>query len=82
MNENGIGREICDVFEMTEIIEYGGTAMEEEYWEKFKATGSVTDYLSYRMSVEQRNKEEQKVQGESYGREHYGDRNDSVGTTE
>ncbi|MBQ8315186.1 MAG: hypothetical protein IJ427_08980 [Lachnospiraceae bacterium] len=56
--------------------------MEEEYWERFRTTGSVTDYLSYRGAVEQRNREEQKVQGESYGREHYGDRNDSVGTTE
>ncbi len=56
--------------------------MEEEYWERFKTTGSVTDYLSYRGAAEQRNKEEQKVQGENYGREYYGDRNDSVGTTE
>jgi hypothetical protein len=55
--------------------------MEDEYWEKFRTTGSVTDYLSYRGVSEQKNKEEQKVQGESYGREHYGDRNDSVGTT-
>ena len=59
---------------------YGGATMEEEYWERFRTTGSVTDYLSYRQAAEQRNKEEQKVQGESYGREHYGDRNDTVGT--
>lgn len=69
-------------YRLTETIEYGGTKMEEEYWERFRTTGSVTDYLSYRGAVEQRNREEQKVQGESYGREHYGDRNDSVGTTE
>ncbi len=56
--------------------------MEDEYWERFKTTGSVADYLTYRGAVEQNNKEQQKVQGESYGREHYGDRNDSVGTTE
>lgn len=64
-----------------ETIEYGGMAMEEEYWERFKTTGSVTDYLSYCSVIEQRKKEEQKVQGETYGREHYSDRDDSVGTT-
>ena len=71
-----------NVQKMTETFIYRGATMEEEYWEKFRATGSVKDYLSYRASAEQRNNEEQKVQGESYGREHYGDRNDFVGTTE
>lgn len=55
--------------------------MEEEYWERFKTTGSVADYLSYRGAVEQRSKEEHKVQGESYDGKHYSDRNDIVGTT-
>lgn len=54
--------------------------MEEEYWERFRTTGSVTDYLSYRGAVEQRNKQEQAVQGESYDGKHYSDRNDIVGT--
>ncbi len=55
--------------------------MEEEYWEKFRTTGSVTDYLSYRNAVEQRNTQEQKTQGDSYDGKHYGDRHDTVGTT-
>lgn len=54
--------------------------MEEEYWAKFQATGSVADYLSYRDAVEHQNRKEQKVQGESYDGKHYSDRNDIVGT--
>lgn len=54
--------------------------MEEEYWEKFKETGSVTDYLSYRSAVNQRDKQEQMTQGEAYGGKHYSDRHDTVGT--
>ncbi len=55
--------------------------MEEEYWERFKTTGSVTDYLSYRDAVEQRNREAGSKQGDAYDGKHYGDRNDTVGTT-
>ncbi|MBQ3027502.1 MAG: hypothetical protein IJD26_00350 [Lachnospiraceae bacterium] len=55
--------------------------MEDEYWEKFKTTGSVADYLSYRGAVEQSNKEQQKAQGDGYDGKYYGDRNDTVGTT-
>ena len=54
--------------------------MEEEYWERFKTTGSVADYLSYRGVAEQNNKEQQKVQGDAYDGKHYGDRDDTVGT--
>ena len=56
--------------------------MEDEYWERFKSTGSVADYLSYRGAREQSNKEQQKTQGESYDGKHYGDRDDTVGTTD
>ena len=56
--------------------------MEDEYWERFKTTGSVADYLSYRGAVEQSSKEQQKAQGEGYDGKHYGDRNDTVGTTD
>ena len=55
--------------------------MEEEYWERFKTTGSVTDYLSYRNAVRQESSDQQKAQGESYDGKYYGDRNDTVGTT-
>ncbi len=55
--------------------------MEDEYWEKFKTTGSVADYLSYRGAVEQSNKEQQKAQGDGYDGKYYGDRHDTVGTT-
>ena len=55
-------------------------AMEEEYWERFKTTGRVEDYLSYRGAVEQRNTEQQKAQGDGYDGKHYGDRHDTVGT--
>ncbi len=55
--------------------------MEEEYWEKFRTTGSVADYLSYRNAVKQENNEQQKVQGDTYDGKYYGDRNDTVGTT-
>jgi len=55
--------------------------MEEEYWERFKESGSVTDYLSYRNAVEQRNTREQRTQGESYDGKYYSDRDDTVGTT-
>ena len=58
-----------------------GTAMEEEYWAKFRSTGSVTDYLSYRNAVKQENKEQQKTQGDAYDGKHYGDRDNTVGTT-
>ncbi len=61
---------------------YGGTAMEEEYWEKFRITGSVADYLSYRNAVKQGNNEQQKEQGESYDGKYYSDRNSTVGTTD
>ncbi len=54
--------------------------MEEEYWARFIASGSVADYLSYRNAAGARNRQEQKVQGESYDGEHYSDRNDIVGT--
>ena len=60
---------------------YGGTAMEEEYWEKFRTTGSVADCLSYRNAVKQRNSKEQRTQGESYDGKHYSDSHDTVGTT-
>ena len=53
--------------------------MEEEYWAKFRATGSVADYLSYRNAVKQENKEQQKAQGDAYDGKHYSDRNDTVG---
>lgn len=56
--------------------------MEEEYWERFKTTGRVDDYLSYRNAVKQGNNEQQKVQGESYDGKYYGDRNDTVGATD
>lgn len=55
--------------------------MEEEYWEKFRTTGSVADYLSYRNAVKQENNGQQKVQGDSYDGKYYGDRHDTVGTT-
>lgn len=55
--------------------------MEEEYWEKFKETGSVKDYLSYRSAVDRQNQQEQRTQGESYDGKHYSDRDDTVGTT-
>ena len=55
-------------------------AMEDEYWEKFKTTGSVEDYLSYRGAVAQRDKEQQKAQGDGYDGKHYSDRHDTVGT--
>ena len=54
--------------------------MEDEYWERFKTTGSVADYLSYRGATAENNKEQQKVQGDAYDGEHYGDRDNSVGT--
>ena len=53
--------------------------MEEEYWAKFTATGSVTDYLSYREAVKVRDRQEQTVQGESYDGKYYGNGNDTVG---
>ena len=53
--------------------------MEEEYWAKFTATGSVTDYLSYREAVKVRDRQEQTVQGESYDGKYNSDRNDIVG---
>lgn len=52
--------------------------MEEEYWAKFKATGSVTDYLSYREAVKSHDRQEETVQGEFYGGKHYGNGNDTV----
>ena len=55
--------------------------MEEEYWAKFRSTGSVADYLSYRNAVKQENDEQQKVQGDVYDGKHYGDRDNTVGTT-
>ncbi|MBP3618925.1 MAG: hypothetical protein J6J38_12885 [Lachnospiraceae bacterium] len=55
--------------------------MEEEYWAKFRETGSVADYLSYRNAVKQGNNEQQKVQGDAYDGKHYGDRHNTVGTT-
>ena len=55
--------------------------MEDEYWEKFRTTGSVADYLSYRNAVKQENNGQQKVQGDSYDGKYYGDRHDTVSTT-
>ena len=54
--------------------------MEEEYWERFRTTGSVTDYLSYRDAMEQRNREAGKTQGDGYDGKHNSDRHDTVGT--
>ena len=55
--------------------------MENEYWERFKSTGSVADYLSYRGAKEQKRNEQQKVQGDTYDGKHYSDSHDTVGTT-
>lgn len=55
--------------------------MEEDYWMRFTATGSVTDYLCYREAVAQKQRQEQMVQGESYDGKHYSDGNGVSGGT-
>lgn len=51
--------------------------MEEEYWAKFRATGSVADYLSYRESLKHKQGEGQRIQGESDDGKHNGNGNDT-----
>lgn len=54
--------------------------MEDEYWKRFKTTGSVADYLSYRGAADRNNEEQQKTQGDGYDGKHNSDRHDTVGT--
>ncbi len=51
--------------------------MEEDYWAKFRTTGSVADYLSYRASLKQTHGEEQRMQGETDDGKHNGNGNDT-----
>jgi len=51
--------------------------MEEDYWTKFRTTGSVADYLSYRASLKEAQKKEPRIQGESDDGEHNGNGNDT-----
>ncbi|MGN1084380.1 MAG: hypothetical protein ACI4QX_05220 [Lachnospiraceae bacterium] len=56
--------------------------MEEDYWVRFMTTGSVTDYLNYRVAAQERSRKEQTVQGESYDGKYYSNGNGTVGTAD
>lgn len=55
--------------------------MEEDYWMRFTATGSIKDYLSYREAAAHKRRQEQTVQGESYDGKYYSDGNGISGGT-
>lgn len=52
--------------------------MEEKYWQQFMATGSIADYLHYCREKDGA-EEELLPQGETDGREHYGNGDDFIG---
>ena len=66
---------------MIETEEKVGLKMERNYWEQFKNSGRVEDYLQYRGIESFQNKMEQYGEKSSESVK-YSDRDDSIGNTD